>query len=79
MAQAMTVITLKQDFNPDKIPLIKLQQTYDDDTKEILKIPIIDGHSAEANIYGLNKFDEASEQLKFDTSDELFCFFCHVL
>jgi hypothetical protein len=60
--QAMSVISLKQDFNPDKTPLVKLQQqTYDDETKEKLEVPaVIDGRSVEANLYGLNKFNEAA-------------------
>jgi hypothetical protein len=80
MAQATTVITLKQDFDSDELPLVRLQQqTYDDGTKEKMEIPSIAGRSVKANLYGLNKFYEASEELSSDTSDELFCYFCRIL
>jgi hypothetical protein len=75
MAQAMPVITLKQDFDPDEIPLVKIQQTYDDDTQEKMEIPIIDGRSIEATLYALNEFNEATGELSFDTGDELFRYF----
>ncbi len=39
MAQSSPVISLKQDFDPDEIPLVQVQQTYDDDTKEKLEVP----------------------------------------
>jgi hypothetical protein len=63
MAQAMPVMTLTQDFEPDDIPVVKLQQSYDDDTKEKLEIPIIDGRTVEANLYGLNEFFKAAKEL----------------
>jgi hypothetical protein len=72
MAQAMPAIMLTQDFDPDELPVIKLQQTYDDDTVAKSEIPIIDGRTVEANLYALNKFFEAAEELTFDTGDELF-------
>ncbi len=37
MAQLTPVITIKQDFEPDEIPEIRLQQEYDDGTKEKMK------------------------------------------
>jgi hypothetical protein len=53
---------LKQDFDPDKIPLVKLQQTYDDHSKEELDVPVINGCSIEATLYySLNEFYEAAE------------------
>jgi GGDEF domain-containing protein len=59
--------------------MVKLQQTYDDDTKEKMEVPIINGHSVEATLYSLNEFYEASEELSFDTGDELLCYFRHIL
>jgi hypothetical protein len=79
MAQATPVVSLKQDFDPDEIPLVKLQQTYDDETKEELEVPVIDGRSAEANLYGLNEFNEAAAKLDYDTGNQLFRFFCRIL
>jgi hypothetical protein len=55
-------------------PLVKLQQTYDDNTTEKVEIPVIDGRSVEANLYGLNEFYEAAEELNYDTGGELFGF-----
>jgi hypothetical protein len=54
MAQAMTIMTLTQDFDPDEIPVVKLQQTYDDDMVAKAEIPIIDGRTVKANLYSLN-------------------------
>jgi hypothetical protein len=51
MAHGMPVISLKQDFDPTKITLVCLQQTYNDDTHEKLETPIIDGRSVEANLW----------------------------
>lgn len=69
MTQVTPVITLKQDFDPDKLPMVKLQQTYDDDKKKKMEIPAIDGRSVEATLYGgLNEFYEAAEDLNFNTS-----------
>jgi hypothetical protein len=76
MAQAMPIMTLTQDFDPDEIPVLKLQQTYNDDTIAKAGIPIIDGRTVEANLYGLSKFFEAAEELTFDIGDELFGAFC---
>jgi hypothetical protein len=72
MAQAMPVMTLTQDFDPDELPVLKLQRSYDDDSTERLEIPIIDGRTVEANLYGLNEFFEAAKELTYDTGDELF-------
>jgi hypothetical protein len=79
MVQSSPVISLKQDFDPDEIPMVKLQQTYDEDTKEKMEVPIIEGHSVEATLYSLNEFYEASEELSFDTENRLFCYFCCIL
>jgi hypothetical protein len=79
MAQTTPVIALKQDFDPDEIPLICVQQDYDDGTKEKMEIPIIDGHSVEANLHSMNEFLEAAEELKFDTDNKCFKFFHVVL
>jgi hypothetical protein len=58
MAQVMHIMRLTQDFDPDGIPVLKLQQTYDDDTVAKAEIPIINGRTVEANLYALNKFFE---------------------
>jgi hypothetical protein len=75
MAQSLPV----QDFDPDEIPRIQLQQTYDDDTTKKMEVPIIDGRLVEAALYSLNEFYEAAKELSFDTDDELFRYFCHIL
>jgi hypothetical protein len=36
------------------------------------EIPIIVGRTVKANLYALNKFFEAAEELTFHTGDELF-------
>jgi hypothetical protein len=41
MAQSTPVITLKQDFDPDELPMVCLQQDYDDATKEKMEVPVI--------------------------------------
>jgi hypothetical protein len=64
---------------PTKLTLVRLQQMYDDDTHEKLETPIIDGGSIKANLYGLQEFREAAEELTFDTGDEIFTYFCHIL
>jgi hypothetical protein len=35
-------------------------------------MPVIDVRTIEANLYGLNEFFEAAEELTFDSGDELF-------
>jgi hypothetical protein len=72
MAQAMPIMMLTQDFEPDEIPVLKLQQTYDNDSVVKVEIPIIDGRTVEANLYGLNEFLEAAEELTFER--EMNCF-----
>jgi hypothetical protein len=79
MAQGTPVISLKQDFDPTELTSVRLQQTYDDDTKEKLETPIIDGRSVEANLYSLREFRETAEELTFDTGDELFKYFRRIL
>jgi hypothetical protein len=76
MAYGTPVISLEQDFDPSDLTLVRLQQTYDDDTRQKLEMPIIDGRSVKANLYGLGKFQEAVEELTFDTGDKLFKSFC---
>jgi hypothetical protein len=58
-----------------------MQQTYDEDhtTPENLESPIIDGCSIVANLHGLCKFREAAEQLSYDTGDDIFKYFRHIL
>jgi hypothetical protein len=79
MAQAMPVMMLTRYFDPDEIPVLMIQQNYDDDTSEKLEIPIINGRTVEANLYGLNEFFEAAQELTFNTGDELFRAFRKVL
>jgi hypothetical protein len=79
MAQSTPIIAIKQDFDPDELPRIRLQQEYDDRTKEKMEVPIIDGRSVEANLYSLNEYLEAAEELSYDTGDDLFKFFCRIL
>jgi hypothetical protein len=79
MAQAMSVMMLTQDIDPEKLPVLKLQQSYDDDSREKLELSIIDGRTVKANLYGLNEFFEAAKELTYDTGDELFCHFHKVL
>ncbi len=79
MAQGTPVILLKQDFDPTELTLIKLQQNYDDGTKEKMGTPIINGRYIEANLYGLHEFRETAEELTFDTGDELFKHFHRIL
>jgi hypothetical protein len=79
MAQATPIITSKQDFKLDNIKLVKLQQTYDDDSTEKMEVPVIDGLSMEATLYSLNEFNEAALELNFDTGYEIFCCFRCIL
>jgi hypothetical protein len=79
MAHGTPVISLKQDFDPTELSSVRLQQVYDDGTREKLETPIIDGRSVEANLYGLREFLETSEELTFDTGDELFKYFRRTL
>jgi hypothetical protein len=79
MAHGTPVISLKQDFDPNELTLIRLQQDYDDDTNEKLQTPIIDGRSVESNLYGLREFQETAEELSFNTGDELFKYFRRIL
>jgi hypothetical protein len=73
------VISLKQDFDPTELTSVQLQQTYDDNSREKLETPIIDGRSVKANLYGLREFLETAEELTFDTGDELFKYFRPIL
>jgi hypothetical protein len=79
MAHGTPVISLKQDFNPTKLALVRVQQTYNDDTCKKLERPIIDGRSIEANLYSLREFCEAAEELNFGTGNKLFRYFCRIL
>jgi hypothetical protein len=79
MAHAMPVRTLTQDFDSDELPMLKLQQNYDDDSEEKFEIPIVDGRTVEANLYRLNEFFKAAEELTYNTGDGLFRNFCKVL
>jgi hypothetical protein len=79
MAQTTPVITLRQDFDPDELPTVRLQQEYDDGTKEKMDVPIIDGRSIEATLYAFNEYLEATVELNYDTGDEIFKYFRCVL
>jgi hypothetical protein len=79
MAQATPVITIKQDFEPGDIPLVKWQQTYHGHSTEKMEVPVIEGRSIQATLYSLNEFNEAARELHFDTGTELFCYFCRIL
>jgi hypothetical protein len=79
MAQTTLVIALKQDFDPDELPTICLQQEYDDGTKENMEVPIIYSRSIEANLYAFNEYLKAAAELNFDAGDKIFKYFCHIL
>jgi hypothetical protein len=79
MAQTTPVIALKQDFDPDELPTVCLQQEYDDGTQEKMEVTIIDGRSIEATLYAFNEYLKAAVELNFDTGDEVFKYFCCIL
>jgi hypothetical protein len=50
-----------------------IQQSYDDDSREkLVEIPIINGRNVKANLYSLNEFSEAAEELTYTLEMSLF-------
>jgi hypothetical protein len=72
MAFRAPAFTFKRDFDPTELPMVRLEQNYEDGSEQKWEVPTADGSSIEATLYVICEFNEITTELQSYTPLELF-------
>ena len=76
MSSRLLSFSLKRDFEPGLLKMVKLKQSFEGRNKVEYECPVANGVSIEVTLYILSEFlESAAEKLQFDTGQNCLTIF----